>query len=398
MDFYRHLFVRDKDKPITFFFVYLISVVFTFQSLVTSYSSSAYLENFIEVKYIGLLYSIGAVISIILSLTLPYFLRRFGNVLTVLILAFIISLSLIFIGLALSVWLVIFSFIVYYALSPTVYLNIDIFLETLIGTEENATGSKRGLVLALMSLAGFLSPLAMGYIIGPENNLASVYFFGAFIGLIFITIVIARFRRFADPLYTTVKISSMLHDAARNIDVRTVMFAQFLLQLFYTWAVIYIPLYLASELKFDWPTISLIIAAGLFAFVIFEYPIGIIADRHIGEKEMMALGFMILTLSSAALSFFAAFGAISWMFLMFFSRMGASLVEVTTESYFFKKISGHEANLISLFRLMRPLASLVGALIASVSLAYLPFNFTFLILALIMVTGVFGTTFLTDTK
>lgn len=399
MDFYRHLFVRDQNKPpITFFLVYLISIIFTFQSLVTAYSSSTYLESFIAPEYVGLLYSIGAVIAIILSLTLPRLLRQIGNVATSLFLVLGISIALIFMGLAFSPSLVIVSFIIYLALTPTVYLNIDIFLETLIGTEEGSTGSKRGLILTLMSLAAFISPLAMGYIIGVENDLASVYYIGAFVGLVFIALVIARFRHFLDPVYTTIKIRDMLHDAARNVDVRTVMYAQFLLQFFYTWAVIYIPLYLASVIGFDWVTISKILAAGLFAFVLFEYPIGIIADRHIGEKEMMALGFVILVLASASISFFADFDVLSWMLLMFFSRIGASLVEVTTESYFFKKVSGHEANLIGLFRLMRPLANLIAALLGSLALMFLPFNFIFIILALVMVSGVFSVTLLTDTK
>ena len=35
------------------------------------------------------------------------------------------------------------------------------------------------------------------------------------------------------------------------------------------------------------------------AYVIFEYPIGILADKYIGEKEMMGVGFFVLTISTA---------------------------------------------------------------------------------------------------
>ena len=399
MDFYRHLFGQNETgSPLTFTLVYLASIIFTFINLLTAYSSSTYLEQFITKEAVGLLFGVSAGIAIVLSLTLPRLLRRIGNVNSSLLLITLVSLALVFMGLALSTPVTIIAFVAYLALSPQVYLNIDIFLETLIGTDEGTTGSKRGLVLTLMSIAAFFSPLAMGYIIGTENNLAHVYYVGAGAGLVLIALIVSRFRQFLDPVYTTIRVRDMLRDAAKDVDIRTVMTAQFLLQFFYTWAVVYIPLYLATTLGFDWPTISKILAAGLLAFVIFEYPIGYIADKHIGEKEMMALGFVFLTLSAASMSFLASFGVIAWMVLMFVSRIGASLVEVTTESYFFKKVDGNEPNLIGLFRLMRPLANLAGTITGSIALFFLPFNFIFIVLAFVMVSGTFITSFLTDTK
>lgn len=399
MDFYRHLFGRnDAGSPLTFTLVYLASIIFTFINLVTSYSSSTYLEQFVPTETVGLLFAVSAAVAIVLSLTLPRLLRRIGNVNSALLLISLVTLALIFLGLAPSTPVVIAAFIAYLSLTPQVFLNIDIFLEALIGTNEGSTGTRRGLILTLMSAAAFVSPLAMGYIIGPENNLAHVYFVGAGAGLVLIALIVSRFRQFLDPVYTTIRVRDMLRDAARDTDIRTVMATQFLLQFFYTWAVVYIPLYLASSIGFDWPTISTVLAAGLLAFVIFEYPIGYTADRHIGEKEMMATGFVFLALASAAMSFMAGFGVIGWMVLMFVSRIGASLVEVTTESYFFKKVDGNQPNLIGLFRLMRPLANLLGTVAGSVALIFLPFHLIFLVLALVMVSGVFITSFLTDTK
>ncbi len=113
---------------------------------------------------------------------------------------------------------------------------------------------------------------------------------------------------------------------------------------------------------------------------------------------MMALGFVFLTLSSASISFMAGFGVLGWMVLMFTSRIGASLVEVTTESYFFKKVDGTEPNLVSLFRLMRPLANLLGTVTGSIALIFLPFPLIFIVLALVMASGTFIVSFLTDTK
>ena len=283
------------------------------------------------------------------------------------------------------------------AISPQIYFNIDIFLETLIGNEEGTTGSKRGLILALMSLASFFH-LAMGYIIGDSNNLGGVYYVGAIIGLVFIAIVLARFRQFYDPTYNLIKIKSLFSGVFANININTVLTTQFLLQFFYTWAIIYFPLYLATTIGFSWETIGQIIAVGLFAFVIFEYPIGIIADRHIGEKRNDGSWLCGFSFMRRLNDFFVGATIISWMVLMFISRFGASLVEVTTESYFFKQVTGNDTNLISLFRLMRPLANLLGAIMGSISLIFLPINYIFIVLALVMVSGAFITQRLTDTK
>ena len=399
MDFYRHLFTNDgPGKAISFTLVYLISIIFTFQSLVTAYSGSTYLEQFVAPEFVGLVFSVSSFLAIVITLLLPRVLRAIGNVATTLSTMLIIMFMLTVVGLAPTPTITILAFIIYTALFPQIYFNIDIFLETLIGEEEGSTGSKRGLILTLMSLAAFCSPIAMGYIIGDSNNLAGVYFVSAAIGFIFIGILISKFRFFSDPEYETIRVRDLVRAAFVNKDVSTVMYTQFLLQVFYTWAIIYIPLFLATVVGFDWEAISKIIAVGLLAFVIFEYPIGLLADRYIGEKEMMALGFVILAIASASIYAMSSAGMAVWMAVMFFSRLGASLVEVTTESYFFKQVKGHDSNLISLFRLTRPLGILVGTLIASVTLFFLPFNLAFIVLAFLMVSGAFTTLRITDTK
>jgi MFS family permease len=399
MDFYRHFFAKkNTGVPVSFFLVYLFSIIFTFQTSLTLYTSSTYLEQFTKPAMVSLIFAVSAAGSVITSLLLPRLLRAIGNVLTTLLLMIILTASLVFVGLALTPLITILAFIIFLIINPQIYLNIDIFIETLTGKNEESTGSLRGLLFAILSLATFLTSLSLGYIVGEENNLARVYFLGAGVGLICIMLIVARFRNFYDPEYQSVRVRDMLKDAMRDINVRVVIIAQFLLQFFFAWAVIYVPLYLARDLHYSWDTIGLIIGAGLFAFVLFEYPIGLLADKKYGEKEMMALGFVILALSSAAISFMAGASVVAWMFLMFMSRLGASLVEVTTESYFFKHITGKEINLISFFRLTRPLATLVGALVGSLALMFLPFNLIFIVMAFMMVGGIFSTLILTDTK
>jgi hypothetical protein len=83
---------------------------------------------------------------------------------------------------------------------------------------------------------------------------------------------------------------------------------------------------------------------------------------------------------------------------MFTTRVGASFVEVTTESYFFKQTKSSDAQIISFFRITRPLAYVIGTLIATMALLYLPFNLLFVVLAFLMIPAMFFTLRIEDSK
>ena len=384
--------------PIKFWYVYLISVIFYFHTLLISYTTPTFLSQFVEAKHIGLLYSLGSVGSLLFFMVLPSILKQFGNFIVTIGLMVISIFTLAVIGSAFSSLLVITGLIMYLIINPLIYLNLDIYSETLIGKNEGQTGHVRGLTLSLMSLAALLAPLTISFVVGGGDDLSPLYFIAIGVGAMFIFVVITNFKRFIDPLYHRLKLAPLLRQCWNNRAIKLVLSTHFLLQIFFTWTVIYFPLYLASVLNLPWSTIGAIIAAGLLAYVVCEYPIGIIADNYYGEKEMMAFGFLILALSVAAISFMTTTAMIPWMVLMFISRVGASLVEVTTESYFFKKVDGGDANLMSVFRLTRPLSVLAGALLGSLCLAIMPFNLAFLVLAFVMVIGLCITLGIEDTR
>ncbi len=394
----RAICVNPPCVSIHFWFVYLIAVVFNFQALLVGYSAPTFIEQFVQPSTVGILYALGAAGSIMVFLTIPYLLRVWGNVTMsiVLMAASLATLSVFSAGF--SPTITIAALLLFLVINPLLYLHIDVFSETLIGKNEAGTGHKRGLALALMSVAALLAPLSISILAGESGNLIPVFWLAQMVGLIFIVIIIAIFRNFYDPAYSVVKVRTLLKTAWTQYDLRIVLSTHFLLQVFFTWTVVFIPLYLVSVVGLSWTAVGTIIAAGLFAYVIFEYPVGILADDYIGEKEMMALGFLVLALTMAGVTAVGAAATWVWMTLMFISRFGASMVEVTTESYFFKKVSGSDAAVISLFRLMRPLGSVLGALLGSAALLVLPFHLAFLVLAATMTIGIFLSLFLHDTR
>ncbi len=396
--FSHHPFTRSGTPP-KFWLTYVLSIIFNFHGLLVAYSNSSYMEGFTSPEVVGLLYTISSALAVFAFLFFTRILHRFGNVRLTLWLALIQTLALIALGFAFGAATTIVAFVIFMIINPLLYLNIDIFSETLIGSNETGTGSARGLSLALMSLAAALAPFSLALIVGNDDSrLNLVYFVSAAIFSTFIALIVIHFRTFKDPIYERMDVLKTMSGFWRHRNLRNVFLAHFMLQFFFAWTVIYMPLYLATEVGLGWDVIGSIIGVGLLAYAVFEYPIGLLADRHYGEKEMMALGFVILAVTASWISFMAGASIAAWMLLMFLNRAGASLVEVTTESYFFKHTKGSDANIISFFRLTRPLALIAGSLVGSVALLYLPFNLIFIILGLLMAFSIFFVIPLKDTK
>ena len=117
----------------------------------------------------------------------------------------------------------------------------------------------------------------------------------------------------------------------------------------------------------------------LLPFIIFEIPVGKIADIHFGEKELLSAGFIITAIFTIIISFISIKSFILWAIILFATRVGASLIEITTESYFFKHVKGDDADIISFFRINSPLAYIAGPIAAIISLQFLPFQYIFLV-------------------
>jgi predicted MFS family arabinose efflux permease len=211
-------------------------------------------------------------------------------------------------------------------------------------------------------------------------------------------ILTSQFRTYQDPDYSHIAAFAAIKKFIRNRDLGGVFMAHLVLQTFFTAMIIYSPIYLTQYIGLSWTEFGTITAIAIMAYFFFEYPVGIIADRYTGEKEIMALGFTVIAVSTAAISFITTTSLLVWVIVMFLTRVGCALAEVTTESYFFKHTKASDAQAISFFRLTRPLAGLLGALLGTVGLLFVPFNLLFVIVASTMVIALFGTLLITDTK
>ncbi len=391
-----HRLVRH---PSVFRALYVSVLLFSFHWSLVAYVNSTYLSQFVSTQVIGVLYTLGAIITIIAFFLTARVLRTRGNYRLAFELAVTEGVLLLGLAIAPSVYIAVPLFVLHHALIPLILFTIDIFTEGHIGAKEGMTGRKRGMELAFVSLGYALAILTAGLLLGSGTpRFSLVYVVSALCIFTFAYHIRKQFNGFPDQKYQQINVFGVLHTFLFKHDFRFVFLCHFLLQFFFCWMVIYVPLYLATILGFSWDKIGLILFVGLLAYVFLEYPIGVIADRYIGEKEMMAAGFMILAITTIYLAFLKTPLLAPWLVTMFMTRVGASLVEVTTESYFFKHIQERDANIISFFRASNPLAYVSGALVGSLSLIVIPFNYLFVLLGILMIPGIVFALLLKDTR
>lgn len=379
--------------------VYAAILLLVFHTLVVAYINSSFLEQFIETTSVGTIYTVGSALSVLIFLFISRVLKRTGNLKLTLVLLLLDFAAVMGMAFATTLEVGIPLFLVHLITVPLIIFNLDIFLEERIGADESGTGSSRGLLLTLSSLIGACSPLVAGELITiAGDSFYLVYVVSALALLPIIGILVTSFSQFTDPSYGDIDVLSAIHTFWQDSNLRSVFVANFLLQMFFVAMVVYIPLYLTRDIGISWEQFGIIMFFAQLAYVTFEYPIGILADRYIGEKEMMGIGFFIITIATAWMSFVTVTSVLMWAVIMFISRVGAALVEVTTESYFFKQTKSSDAQIISFFRITRPLAYVVGALIGSLTLLYVELNLMFLVFAALMIPAMFFTLNIEDTK
>lgn len=379
--------------------IYVASLLLILHTFIVAFINSSLLEKFIGTESIGSIYLISSALTVLLFFFISYVLHRTGNFKLTLGLLLINGLSVVGLAFSDSLRTVVPLLAIHLITVPLIVFNLDVFLEEHIGNNEGVTGTRRGLLLALMSIIGAVAPFLSSQLIALGDGSFEYSYLASAAALIpIIGILLWYFRDFKDPPYTNINALEAIRGFWIKKDIRAVFIVHFVLQMFFMCMIVFSPLYLIQHIGLSWVEFGIIMFFAQSAYVIFEYPIGYIADNYIGEKEMMSLGLMILAISTAWISFVTVPSVVAWSIIMFTVRIGASFVEVTTEVHFFKRANSSDAQIISFFRVTRPLAYIAGAMLASLSLLWLPFNLLFVVFALIMIPAMFVTLDIVDTK
>jgi len=376
--------------------LFTVGFLLFFAGSSVGYVSSSYLGSFLSPTLVTLLFVALAIVNIIVLAIIPPILRAVGVLPVFVWLVPIAQLAIFLYGLSKDFRIVVIFFIVQgVALMLLSYL-MDLYVEN-ITDDETKTGNVRSLFLFAANLATLLAPLAIIFLV--INDYYPPLFALAAVALAPVFVLSLTKLKKLDPrppqessfFETLGGLWTCHHSIARVIG------AHFILQMFFTWSSIYAPLFLIEN-GYSWQVIGGVFMFALIPYLLLEIPVGILADKHFGEVEMMTIGFVILAGATAALSFVPVTLIVFWALAFFATRIGAALIEITTEAYFFKQVDEEDASLVSLFRMLRSFGLLGGSLAGLILLPLVGFQYLFAAFGAIILLGIPFALTIKDTK
>jgi len=368
--------------------IYLAGFLFSIPIALMSYVNSSFLSSFVGEKLVGVIYTLASIILIMALLLIPKIFKRLGGYKFLLLIIGLDILSILAFVLAKNVWIIIIAFILGFTLNTIVIFSLDEFLK--IFSKNSSTGGIRGTYLAITSLAWILSQLVL--VFGKAKDTFSfqgIYLIAFFIMVLFFLLSFFSLKNIPDPKYDKIKAFKYVKEFFKNKNLFRAYSINFLLQFFFCWMVIYMPIYLSAHLGFDWKQIGMIFAIMLLPFFILPFHLGKYSDK-IGERKMLMLGFFVTSLFTLFLFFIQKNEVWIWTLALFLTRVGASAVEVMSDVYFFKHIKPENEEFVGVYRSAPPVAYIIGPITASIVFIFIPsFNLIFLVLGALMLYGVY---------
>jgi len=384
--------IKNKKR---FTKIYLISFLLGFQLSLVLYVLSNFLQEITGIKNIGVFFLLAYAFSFYILVNLHHLIKRHGksNMLLLFMALKIVALFLMgiyaesMIAVVFAIWSLIGDILV--------WVNLDIVIEGL--SRDKVTGRIRGANLTAMDVGFLFGPFLAAWTV--ENiGFGPVFLLAAMITSIALFIYYRDFRKKEKASFTRdFKVGEVLHKMLGRKDLIRAYYASLMLELFYCMMTIYTPLYLLS-IGLSWIEIGKIITVMLIPFVFIQFPLGIVADKKTGEKEWLIVGILIISFSTAVVSFISTPSVVLWMSILFITRIGASIIQIMRDSYFYKKIGPQDVDFIDFFRTTKSVAYVFGTLFFSLFLIVLPLKMIFLMLGVLIFTALAPVLRLHDTR
>ncbi len=388
---------RQLHKPHNKLILYTLNMLLGLHIALIVYFNPAFLESkSISDKWLGTIFLIGSSFGILMYYALPKLINKLGVYKLMFITLFVELFLFMGMGHSYSIPIVIIFFIISLTTYIPISYGLDILLEANTKSELD-TGSDRSLFLTMSNVAYTVSPFVAGMIL-ELYNFATLYTISALILVPFIILLRKHFRGFKTPKQNNIIISKTLKYIYKTKDIRNIFIIQFLIRFFFAILVIYLPIYLINNIGFSLKDTGLIFSIILIPFILLEIPLGKYADKRYGEKEFLIAGFIIMAVSTYIISYITIADLALWMIVLFITRIGAAIIEIMNEVYFFKHVDEADTSTISMFRMLSPLAYIIGPIFVTSLLFFIPIQYIFGITGIILLSGVFYSSLLTDTK
>ena len=378
--------------------IYLATFFFTLHYAFLVYINSSFLESVFPAasaaEIVSVVYSVGALISIALLSEAPAVFRAWGLARTTIFYFILLALASVGLGITTDPVVAVILFIALMALQTVLRYVLDVYVETF--SKDEATGQMRGIFLTVINSAIAISPILVGMLI-TRTSFSTVYLLSGVMVLVGLLAISQKLSQIPERHHHDAQLIPAFKKVLRRPNVYKIMVLNILLELFFAWMTIYTPLYLTQTFGFGWNELGIIFTIMLLPFVIFELPAGYLADKLLGEKEILSFGLLIMAVSTGVIAYFHATTILPWAILLFITRIGASLVEIMTDTYFFKKVTVEDTDIISLFRAARPIAIVIAPPLAALIIAAGSYQTLYLALAVILLCGLRYSLTLEDT-
>lgn len=386
---------RTLSKTSIVYTIAIIGFIYTLHGVIPMYSNSSFLSLFADEATVGYIYMAGAAVSILGFLFMAPTIRRIGNYSTALWLVAIQIILFYSLISATSPVMIAIIFILESAVVSLIGLTLDVFLE--VYTDGSKVGAVRGFYTATLNASWVIAPLIGTLLINGTNNYRNTYV--AALAMLFplFYLIYRNFPKFKDPNYTHYSPWQLVKHISSNRNWTRLFFANIVLQTFYSWMIIYSPIYLHATLGFSWESIGIILTIMLLPFPLIQYPLGKLADKRYGEREIMAIGFALMGGATVGLSFLGPSVA-AWAMGLFLTRVGAAAAEVMMETYFFKTVSPRDSAVLGMFRITRPVSNFLAPLIAGIGLVFIHDQYMFVIVGLMCLLALYPVLTIRDTN
>lgn len=371
------------------------SFLYSLHTYLTMYVNAIYLEKFFTKSEIGLLYTFGGIFSIIFTIYVAKLIRRLHNYKTTIGLVILEIICLLALAFADNLYIIMLSFISHLALVSALLITINLFIEEFEDTNE--VGETRGIFITLGSIATIMSTLVAGALV-QNYGFEGVYIAAAVVLAPTLFLLQHFYSNVPEPRYKKIDIKKGITEIFENKNIYGIFVAAFAVNIFYIIMTIYTGIYLLQNGITLQTFLTFIMPIALVPFILLPYQLGKIADKKLGEKEMLIAGMFIMGVICILITFFKNDSPLFWAFILFLSRIGAATAEEMYNSYFFKKVKPTDSFLIGLFGGLYTTAMIVAPLFASIILISLELNFIFFFLGIFILLSIFPVLKIVDTK
>lgn len=375
--------------------LFTIGFFFSFCIALAAYLNASYLKLFLSVETIGFVYSITALLTILVLYFFEYLGGKFGVQKTLVASLIIAGVSSLFLSISTHHMGTIIAFMLMQISLVITKFSTDILVET-HKNEKEGEGVLRGAYLAITNLSWIGAAFLGGFIASTNPR----YIYGINSGLYLTLALISLFvvSQTKKDFFTQTSIFEKIRYTLKEIGTRKIVVSEFILQTFYTIMVIFTPLYLHNELGFSFAQIGVIFSIMLIPFAVLQYPLGRIADKKIGEKELIIFSYILIFVSVFIFAIIKNHTIYSVALLLLCTRIGACTLEVMNDTYFFSNTIEYKKS-IPVFKGMAPLSLLIFGSVGGIILTYTSYQTLFVGLAVfVLLVGMTNIYDLKDTR